>query len=88
MQDAMDNFVSGKIDKPSWAQYLQVSEDQLFERLNRGRFAATQEAWNAEKEIIAMVLAEKTRRRARCYNAAMMGLAMLSAFAAWAAALQ
>lgn len=79
-----DDFVSGDLKKPSWKQYLQVSEDDLMERLNRGAMSGTEASWQAEKDIIAMAMAEKSRRRWRWYHGGLMLVSVFSAAAAWA----
>ena len=87
MCNSKNNFVSGELKKPKWAAYLAATEDELMERLNSGGFAQSAEAWAAEKEIVALAMAEKSRRRARWFNGGMMTIALLSAVAAWIAVL-
>lgn len=86
MCNSKNDFVTGNLKKPKWADYLAATEDDLMERLNSGSFAHSAESWSAEKEIIALAMAEKSRRRARWFNGGMMAIAMLSAVAAWIAA--
>ena len=77
-----DDFVSGKLKKPRWSQYLQFSEEDLMERLNQGGMSSSQDTWNAEKEIIAMAIAEKSRHRRYWYDAGLMIISIVSALAA------
>lgn len=80
------DFVSGKLRKPTWEQYVQATEMELMERLNTGSMSETEASWHAEKEIIAMALAEKSRRRSHWYHATLLIISVLSAIAAWVAA--
>ena len=86
MCNSKNDIVSGELKKPKWADYLAATEDELVERLNSGGFAQSAEVWAAEKEIVALAMAEKSRRRARWFNGGMMAIALFSAVAAWIAA--
>ena len=86
IRDWKADFVSGKLKKPSWKQYLQASEDDLMERLNRGAMSETKGSWTAEKEIISIAIAEKVRRRWRWYHGGLMLVSIFSAAAAWISA--